>query len=173
MKIEYTGRQTQLTTPLRALAERKLQKLRRFLPGVTKVHVVVSEDARRQVAELTAHSRGLDLTATETDVSLRGALSAAIQKLLRQAERQVARRREHKRRGDERRGGRPAPTAPKELRVVRSRRSFAKPMTVDEAALLLDERDERPLVFRDAQTDAVKVLYRRRDGRLGLIEPEA
>jgi putative sigma-54 modulation protein len=57
-------------------------------------------------------------------------------------------------------------------RVVRSRRFPAKPMTVDEAAIEVLSRDEGFLVFRDARTERVSVLYRRKDGNLGLIEPE-
>jgi hypothetical protein len=46
-------------------------------------------------------------------------------------------------------------------------------MTQDEAALEVGNREEGVLVFRDAVTERVSVLFRRRDGRLGLIEPEA
>ena len=57
--------------------------------------------------------------------------------------------------------------------MIRSRRSAVKPMTLDEAALEMDGRGEGVLVFRDAATERVNVLYRRKDGHLGLIEPEA
>ena len=48
-----------------------------------------------------------------------------------------------------------------------------KPMTADEAALELDGREDAFLVFRDARSNAVQVLYRRKDGHLGLIDPDA
>lgn len=60
-----------------------------------------------------------------------------------------------------------------ERRVVHAQRYSLKPMTVDEAALELEGQKDRFLVFRDAGTDAVNVLYRRDDGQLALIEPEA
>jgi putative sigma-54 modulation protein len=60
-----------------------------------------------------------------------------------------------------------------EPRVVRAQRYSLKPMTVDEAALELQGQKDRFLVFRDAGTDTVNVLYRRDDGQLALIEPEA
>jgi putative sigma-54 modulation protein len=56
--------------------------------------------------------------------------------------------------------------------VVDAQRYSLKPMTVDEAALELEGQKTRFLVFREAGTDAVNVLYRRDDGRLALIEPE-
>jgi len=58
-------------------------------------------------------------------------------------------------------------------RVIRSRRFAVKPMTIEEAALEVGASADGVLVFRDASTERVKVLYRRKDGNLGLIEPEA
>ena len=57
--------------------------------------------------------------------------------------------------------------------MIRSRRSVVKPMTLDEAAFEMEGRAEGVLVFRDAATERVNVLFRRRDGNLGLIEPGA
>jgi putative sigma-54 modulation protein len=57
--------------------------------------------------------------------------------------------------------------------VIRTRRLAVKPMTVEEAALELGTRGDGVLVFRDATTERVNVLYRRKDGNLGLIEAEA
>jgi len=71
----------------------------------------------------------------------------------------------------ERAAGRARERAPR--RVVRAQRYSLKPMTVDEAALELEGQKNRFLVFRDAGTDAVNVLYRRDDGQFALIEPEA
>jgi putative sigma-54 modulation protein len=57
-------------------------------------------------------------------------------------------------------------------RIIRSRRVASKPMTLEEATLEVDERPEGLLVYRDAKTERLSVLFRRRDGHLGLIEPE-
>jgi putative sigma-54 modulation protein len=57
-------------------------------------------------------------------------------------------------------------------RILRAPRYSLKPMTVDEAALELEGQKERFLIFRDARSDAVNVLYRRGDGQFALIEPE-
>src|SRR5678816_2129808 len=63
-----------------------------------------------------------------------------------------------------------APAAPAP-RIIRSRRYPVKPMTPEEAVLRVDEAAEQFLVFRNAETDRVGVIYRRRDGNYGLIEP--
>jgi putative sigma-54 modulation protein len=174
MKIEFTGRQTGIPDELRRLAERKLQKVGKLLPAVTRAHVTVAVDKHRQVAEVSVHSRHMDLAAVEVSANPRVSLAGAIDKLLRQAQRQRARRRERKGAATPRRA--PLPAAAREggaeaPRVVRSRRAALKPMTLDEAAFEMDGRADGVLVFRDAATERVNVLFRRRDGNLGLIEP--
>ena len=175
MKIEFTGRQTEVPAELRRLAEGKLQKVGKLLPAVTRAHVILSADKHRQVAEVSVHSRQLDLSAVEVTTNPRLSLAGAIDKLLRQAQRQRAKRRERKGAASPRR---PVPRAEGggdggAPRVIRTRRSAVKPMTLDEAALELDARGDGVLVFRDAATERVSVLFRRKDGHLGLVEPEA
>ena len=62
---------------------------------------------------------------------------------------------------------------PRLLRIIRARRYEVKPMSVDEAALEVVDGEDAFLVFRNAATDTINVLFRRPDGNLGLIEPEA
>jgi putative sigma-54 modulation protein len=179
MKIEFTGRQTQISAELRRLAERKLEKLGRVLPGITRVHVILTADRHRQTAEISVHSRHLDLTARETTEDMGASIGVVVDKLTRQAQRQVGRRRERSRpsaarakaRGKETPPDAQGPETPS-VRVIRSRRLAGKPMTVDEAAADMLVREEGFLIFRDAQTERVHVIFRRKDGNLGLIEPE-
>ena len=176
MKIEFTGRQTGIPDELRRLAERKLQKVGKLLPAVTRAHVILAVDKHRQVAEVSVHSRHMDLAAVEVSTNPRVSVASAIDKLLRQAQRQQARRRERKGGATPRRV--PLPAAEREgdagvPRVIRSRRAAVKPMTPEEAALEMEGRTDGVLVFRDAATERVNVLFRRKDGNLGLIEPGA
>jgi putative sigma-54 modulation protein len=175
MKIEFTGRQTEVSDEVRRLAERKLSKVWKLLPSLTRAHVILSADKHRQVAEVSVHSRQLDLAAVEVTTSPRLSVAGALDKLLRQAQRQRAKRRERKGSASPRL----APPAPERggdggaPRVVRTRRVAVKPMTLEEAALEMGARADGVLVFRDAATERVGVLFRRKDGNLGLIEPEA
>jgi putative sigma-54 modulation protein len=183
MKIEFTGRQTEISNEVRRLAERKLQKVTRLLPRMTRAHVILTADKHRQVAEVSVHSRNLDLSAVEVSTNPRLSVSNAMDKLLRQAQRQRAKQRDHKGAGSARRPAAPVATpgvgaedaagSPEYPRVIRNRRRAVKPMTLDEATLELETRAEGVLVFRDAGTERMRVLYRREDGHLGLIEPEA
>ena len=175
MKIEFTGRQTEVPVELRRLAERKLQKVGKLLPALTRAHVILSADKHRQVAEVGVHSRHLDLSAVEVSTNPRLSLAGAMDKLLRQAQRQGAKRRVRKGSASPRLVAPPVEraTEARAPRVIRTRRAVLKPMSLDEAAIELEGRGEGVLVFRDAATERVSVLFRRKDGNLGLVEPEA
>jgi putative sigma-54 modulation protein len=176
LQIEYTGRHTDVTPALRDLAEKKLAKLSKVLHGITNVHVIFAVDKHRHVAELTVHSPHLDLAAVEESGDLGTSLSTVMDKLTRQAQKRVGKLRERKRktRTEAVWSGVLAPARDGDggARVVRSRRFVAKPMTVDEAVAEVAATDDGLLVFRDADTERLNVLYRRKDGNLGLIEPE-
>jgi len=179
MKIEFTGRQTDITPAVRRLAERKLQKVAKALPGLTRAHVILTADKHRLVAEVSAHSRGLDLVAVESSSNPRLSVANAIEKLARQARRQRDKKLVRKGAASPRRlaaegaAGSEAGGEEPRPRVIRSRRSAVKPMTLEEATLLLEgRRSDGVMVYRDASTERVSVLFRRKDGHLGLIEPE-
>jgi putative sigma-54 modulation protein len=173
MRIEYTGRQTDVPAAVRKLAERRIQKLSRILGGITTAHVILTLDKHRQGAEVSVHSSHMDLSATEVTGDLVASVSTALDKLERQAARHLGRLRRGKRKGSTPREEWGASGGPREPRVIRSRRSALKPMTVDEAVLEARLSADGFVVFRDAKTERVTVLYRRKDGNLGLIEPEA
>ncbi|HEX4438785.1 MAG TPA: ribosome-associated translation inhibitor RaiA [Thermoanaerobaculia bacterium] len=187
--VECSGRNVEVTAALRKLAEERTQRLERHLGGPADVRVVLSHEKHRFGAEIIATHRRQRWEATEETADARAALAAAFEKIDAQAVRDAEKRRGRKHRGwsrldsveapsnggGERKtrgngGGRRAPRMA--ARVVRSRPAAAKPMGVDEAALAMESSGENVLVFRDSANDRVSVLYRRRDGDLGLIVPE-
>jgi putative sigma-54 modulation protein len=180
MTIEFTGRQTEVPPQIRSLAERKLGKLGKVLRGITHAHLILTSDKHRQIAEVSVHSRHLDLTAAEESGDLAVSVSSVLDKLIRQAQRHQGKRQERKRRP---RPGRATSAwsgvvaegsdGERGPRVIRSRLFTVKPMTVEEAVIEVGAAADGLLVFRDASTEKVSVLYRRKDGNLGLIEPEA
>ncbi len=177
MRIEFTGRQTEVSPELRALAERKLRKLDKVLHGISDVHVVLEADKHRQRAEVSVLSRRLTLTAADESTDAGASLATVLEKVTRQAQRHMGKRIERKRRAPSRSmallSGVLAPAEPRSgPRVIRTRRFVVKPMTVDEAVLEVGGNDDGVVVFRNAATARVNVLYKRRDGNLGLIEPE-
>lgn len=192
MRIEFTGRQTEVAKPLRRLGERRLDKLARMLPGITRAHVVLSTDRHRQVAEVNIRSPHLDLLAREAASDFGASLGAAFDKLERQARDQMGKLRGRKRRaesprraegavpaarrtarsdeGPRLRPARPRAAAPPALRAQR----VAVPRLRPAAALLQwGTAAEGVLLFRDQDSGRLYVLFRGRDGRPQLLEPEA
>jgi ribosomal subunit interface protein len=96
--VEYTGRHTEVPPKVRAISERKLRKLAKMLPGITRIHVILATDKHRQIAEVSAHSPLRTVTATEESTDLGVSLATAVEKLTRQAQRHVGRLRQRKRR---------------------------------------------------------------------------
>jgi len=182
MAVECTGRNVSVTPSIKELAEERVQRLERHLGGPTDVRVVLSHEKHRFGAEIIATRGRRRWTAQEQTVDPRAALALAFEKIDAQAMRDTERRRDRKHQKASRTRARglrtataPAPARPAErtgARVVRGRVAAVKPMGVDEAALAMESSGQEVLVFRDASSEKVSVLYRRRDGDLGLIVPE-
>ena len=96
MKVEYTGRQTDVPAKVRALAERKLKKLEKFVGRPLHAHVILTVDRHRQIAEVGVHTPRHDMTATEESADMGVSLATVMDKLIRQAQRHTGRRQSQK-----------------------------------------------------------------------------
>ena len=180
MQITVTFRHVDPTPPLKAYAEEKLQRVRKYLHRPVDAHVILSVSKERHVAEITLKADHVTMFAEEETHDLYAAIDLAIDKLEHQAQRLHEKRRRHKgaaaARGvsevttsvlaaDRRRPG----GAPE---VIRTQRVPAKPLAIEEAVEQLAVSGDEFLVFTNASNQRLAVLYRRRDGNFGLIEPE-
>jgi putative sigma-54 modulation protein len=176
VQIEYTGRKTDVPPALKTLTERKLRKLEKVLGRITHVHVVLAADKRRQSAEVSVDSPHLKLTASEEGADLGVSLANVVDKLTRQAQRHLGKLRQRKRRSARATGAAAAAAGAERgregPRVIR-RRFVSKPMSMEDAVQEVQSSEHGVLVFVDASTERMSVLFRRKDGNLGLIEPEA
>jgi putative sigma-54 modulation protein len=183
MRLELTGRNIDITPPLRQQLNRRFARLeRRLRDSAVSAQVVLSRERFLLVTDITLHVRGDNMltgvgAATTWPLSFKEAVGKIEQQGTRVKEKWETRRR----RAPGRKAGVvvpipvPAPAAealPKATRVVRMR-GAAKLMDVDSAAARLDTGDEAFVVFRNEATGKRSVLVRRRDGHFGLIEPEA
>jgi putative sigma-54 modulation protein len=190
MRLELTGRHITVTPAVRRLVEQRLRAVLRMLnDSAVSAQVVLTKEKSRIHAEVTLHARGehfLHGEGTGRDVDV--ALTAAMEKVDSQVQRLKSRWSKGKRQGvsaAKAASAAPRPerganafsartqAEPRPLRIVRARRYEVKPMSVDEAALEVVDGTDTFLVFRNAATDTINVLFRRADGNLGLIEPEA
>lgn len=182
MNIEFVGRHVELTDRIRSFAEERLAKASRFLVEPVEVQVTLDNEKNRKIAELHVSHRGGALHAREENHDIFEAMqiaAGAIEKQARRArKRSVDRRRRANRQVAEQRHWpmdvleRESVGAGAAPRVVRSSRIEIKPMTLEEAAMALESSKRGFVVYRDADSEQVNVLYRRKDDNYGLISPE-
>lgn len=182
MQIQITARHVEVPEPLKAYIESRVEKLERFIDGITDVHVTLTSEKYRQIAELNVHSRGnVYLSAKEASEDLKISVSQALEKIEGQARRQTRKRIDRKRRRATKWEGEGTfnvlspdggPGAEGTPRIIESRRFIIKPLGVEEAVLALEDEGMEFLVFRNATNERTNVLYKRPDGNYGLIDPE-
>jgi len=179
MKLLVTGRNVDVTAGLRQLIDRKLVKVDRLLNDTAvSAQVVLRTEKFRHVVDMTIHARGDHmLHGIGEGQDWQRAVKGAIDKIVQQATRLKTKWHARKRRGSGARVPEPEPVAAAEPaagpRVIRASRYVIKPMTVEDAALRVEDAKDSFVVFRNAASDSVTILYRRKDGNLGLIEPDA
>jgi len=152
---------------------RRLAKLERLLPSIIEAKVVLSKEKHRRTAALTLVARHRAFRSEETAGDLETAVDMAVDALARQVREQKDRVKNRKAAGAPRRSPAAAPdrsSRPPDLEV---HRVPLKPALLADAVAQFRASSDEFLVFVDAMTDAVGVLYRRRDGGIGLIEPVA
>ena len=191
MRLELTGRHADITPLLRRLVDRRLARLERMLKdAAVSAQVVLTGEKRAHRADVTLHARGekfphgVGLAAT-WDASM----TEAVDKIVQQAQRVKGKWHERKRRGgktsvraDRGPDARPAPGAgppgrpvtarPRMPHAFRPSRQAVKAMSVADAVREVEANGEGILVFRDAETSGISVIYRRSTGELALVETE-
>jgi putative sigma-54 modulation protein len=171
MPVILSGRGVTFTPAFKALVDAKLGRLARVPPQILDARVVCTAEKFRRTVRITLRARRGSFASEATAEDLTTAFDEALEAVRRQTRAAKDRRTVSKGRAARRAGGGGAPAAPAEGIVPR--RLVAKPMSIDEARMQLEAGREQFFVFRNALSGEVNVLYRRRDGGFGLIEPVA
>ena len=178
MRLHVKGKNLDVTESIREYAELKLGKLERQLHDLTHVELELHVEknpsiAANQVAEATIFTKGPVLRAREASTDMKASIDQLTEKLLRQVEHYRDRRGRRPARGAnaDHGGGVPMPTDG-EPQIVKSKQFPVKPMTAEEAVLQLELVGHDFFVFQNADSTEVNVVYRRKDGGYGLIEPQ-
>ena len=178
MKIEITGKHIDITPAIRHHVETHCQKIEQFFKDKTapQVHVVVTVEKARQKAEFVVNWREHTLTAKETDKDLYQAISKAVDKLEKQSRRLKEKVIDRKQAARKIASIAPEPdgevaAAPLPPRIIMSDSQNLKPMTPEEAVLVMSGDESQFLVFRDTESENLSVIYKRSDGNFGLIQP--
>lgn len=176
MQVIIKGKDIETTDTLRKYVEKKIGKLERYLPDIDEARIELSvENARsandRQVAQLTIRSKRTLLRAEERSADMLASIDAVTDKMTQRIARFKGRRK------DRGRGIQAEPVLAEEEaeeahRIVRVKRFPMTPMDEEEAIEQMELLGHDFFVFFNSRVDAINVLYRRRDGDYGLIQPE-
>ena len=199
MNVEYTGRQFEITPITRKQVEGGLEKIQKILGSNFEAHVILSTEKRRHIAEITITVRNhAPIVGLAEAAEMATAVGGALDRIERQAVKYKTRWRSKKRQARKKLelagetqleptlalavGGDLTTAVPvkvhtfpsvvkiTEAHVVRSSDSVSfKPLTLEEAVKEAEFRDREVFVFRDPE-GRVKVLHRKRDGKMELIE---
>ncbi len=181
MDIVINGRNVDITPRLQSYVERKVERLDRYMPNIVEVRVDLAEEranrmGRNQVAQITLrHRRGTILRAEERTSDLFAAVDAVVDKMYRQIERYKGKRRRREEEEDFSGVETAVELEEDELesgRVIRRKVFSVEPMHEEEAIEQMELLGHDFFVFVNAASGGVNVLYRRRDGNYGLLEPE-
>ncbi len=175
MQLIIKGKNIEVSEYLRHYVEKKIGKLDRYLPTISEARVELSVEsaksaADRQVVQVTLKSRGTIIRAEERSDDIFASVDAVLDKLYRQ----IIRYKEKLYRRGKRRGEMPPIEYEEEppRRIVRRKRFQMSPMSEEEAIEQMELLGHDFFVFYNADSGEINVLYRRRDGNYGIIEPE-
>ena len=182
MEFEFTGRHIDVTPALRAHVEEHFGKVGHLFENAStaRAHVIIDVVKNRHIAEILFHWREHTLTAKDTNADMYQALTRCIDKIEKQALKLKKKLVERKQTASPLSAVAPD-TAPASTadddgaaalpRIIAARRYKVKPMTAEEAVMSLADDGNQFVVFRDSDTDRLSVLYKRKDGNYGLIQP--
>jgi len=181
-----TGRNFEVTDTVRDLVEKKLSKITKYFDDVIEIRCTLSVEKYRNICEIMIIGKEHDVKSLQEADAMPEAIASTVDHLKIQAQKNRKRITEHRRRtktpvtdwtvqvlepgnlrvsdldGD----GKSRP------RIIKTSSLQIRPMSIEHAALLLDDSKNEFIVFRDVDTDKVAVIYKRRDNNFGMIAPE-
>ena len=178
MKIIFKGKHIEVTDAMRNYIEKRLNKIERHFDHILEVIVTLSVEKNRQIVEATLQASRALIRAEEKTDDMYTSIDKVADKLERQIQKYKEKYFQKPHPGSERKGlinegvNVEDSESDKIAKIVRTKRFAIKPMSVEEAAMQMDLLGHNFFVFANDNTNKVNVLYKRKDGNFGLIEPE-
>ena len=178
MQTSVTFRHMEPSDALKSYIEERTSRLTKYVDRPMDSQVTLTVQKFRQIADVVINADGLRIAGQEAHEDMYAAIDLVMDKIERQVKKYKDKIRKHK------------PSLGREIRwrrdiyepesfeddrdpvVIRTENYFVKPMSVDEAAMQMDLTHHEFLVFNNATTQTVNVIYRRKDGNYGLIVPQ-
>ncbi|HBT64097.1 MAG TPA: ribosome-associated translation inhibitor RaiA [Ruminococcaceae bacterium] len=174
MKVTITGRKVSISSSFAQRTEKKLSKLDKFFESDAQAEVTVSQERNLQRVEIMIRNNGMLFRAEDAEDDANEVVDKLVDVLFRQIRRNKTRLEKRLREdafsndvlleeGD----------LESDFKIVRSKRFPVKPMDVEEAVLQMNLLDHQFYMFRNMDTNEINVVYCRKDGNYGLLEPNA
>ena len=178
MRIIFKGKHIEVTDAMRNYIEKRLRKIERHFDHILEVIVTLSVEKNRQIVEATLQTNRALIRAEEETDDMYTSIDKVADKLERQIQKYKEKYFQKPHPGTEKKGlanqevDAEDSESDKIAKIVKTKRFAIKPMSVEEAAMQMDLLGHNFFVFANDNTNKVNVLYKRKDGNFGLIEPE-
>ena len=188
MSTGIIGRNFEVTPDIRDLIDKKLARIvDKLFDDIIEIRCVLQVQKYRNICEILIVGKDHDVKAVqESDESMQDAINLSLEHLKRQAQKNRNKIRDHHRKDGNTVKEQVTEWAVQVLepgrlrekgdhnrpRIIKTNNLPIRPMSIEEAALRLDDSKNEFIVFRDLDTDKVAVIYKRRDKNIGLISPE-
>lgn len=181
MKIIVTGRKFTITEDLNEKIQKKIHKLEKFFHEDCEAFVTLSIQKERHIVELTVNHRGMIFRALVENYDMYVAIDKAVEVIERQIRKNKTRLEKKLKSGAFLKQERPLDIVPdddaedeeeKEFVILKNKKFLVKPMSSEEAILQMNLLGHSFFVFKDASSNDLAIVYKRKDGNYGLMEPE-
>ncbi len=172
MNIIFNARHMDTTDALKAYAVEKVKKLEKYLPESADASITLAVEKFRHKAEVQIKVNGLIIQASEETEEMYNSIDNVTDKIGRQVRKYKEKLKGHKGKGEGREIHAGEEESERIPEIIKTKRFDMKPMTEEEAVMQMELLDKDFFVFSNFSTGAINVIYRRRDGNIGLIEPK-
>ena len=174
MKLSVRGKNLEVTVALREYIEKRVDKLSRYFETPVTVQVLLSLEKEERKVEVTCFVESVVLRGVESNLDMYAAIDLVVDKIIRQIHKHKTRlaKRFRKETGFHIDIAPAEPMQEEELEVVKRKHFTVRPMSVEEAILQMNLLGHDFFMFFNDDSEIMNVVYRRHDGKYGLLEPE-
>lgn len=174
MAVNFTARHFSITPEIKKQCERRIKNIEKLLGYPIEVNLILSVEKYRHKVDINVKTKGMTLNNVEETPDMLSSLGIAFDNIEKRIKKEKEKFRERKRRKIKEMASFSASQneEDKEKKVIRSGSYSLKPMSIEEALMLFDSGKKEVFVFRKFDSEKWAVLYRRKDGHYGLVEPD-
>src|SRR5512147_2680117 len=174
MQVNVIGRHIEVTDALRQYATEKFNRLEKYLPKAVQAVITLSVVKKvHHIAEATIKSNGMLIQASEETAEMYSAIDLLVAKIERRVRRYKEKLVDHKHQTGKSEAAAASPSHSEDRipQIIKTKRFDLKPMLPEEAVMQMELLDKDFFIFSNIGSGQVNVIYKRRDGNVGLIEP--